>query len=652
VRKQKAPAHTDRSQSKLRQPKNDSKSKSVSTPRHSSLNDKKFLLKWRDVYAFLPAGLALLTSLNTVYNGFVHDDLPQILNNPFTQDIANLPLAFTGSVWSVFSDNIRAAMDVYYRPLFNMLLILNYALFGSSAWAWHLINVVIHASVSLLVFIVVKEISGRQWLSLITACLFAVHPTHVESVAWISGVTDPLMSLFFLTALLFYLRYRMNGRVLMLIAALVSYLLSLLSKETAAALPLVLCFLELTNEKTGWAFSKRAQRTLIVLAIFAIPTGLYFFLRYSAIGNVLIGTAHVAYPLGTALLTVPIVIAKYLWLLSVPFGYNFQHYTALVDSPSEIRFLAPFALIICLTVAVVLINSKMVKLGAIWFIAALAPVMVASRFLHPISLVQERYLYLPSIGFCLVLAVGIEWIWSHRNGMGRLIAALLLLVVGVGWSWVTVEQNQTWRNTITLFQRCVIANPRSPLARTALSTAYHVGGKKQEAEGEARRALDLDSTCIDAYVNLAYFARSSGNLDDAIDYLKQALSTINDDPEKLAYRGILHHDLGLVYEESKDFDSAEQNLRKAIEYRPSVPNIYDLGGFYFDRGQYERALELYEDTFRRINPRFFGVIYLKLARTYDKLGQPEKARPAYEKYLELHPNAKERTEVLRRLSQL
>jgi len=651
VRKQKAPAYTDRSQSKLRRPKNDSKSKAATTPRPSILNDKKFFLEWRDAYAFLPAGLALLTSLNTVYNGFVHDDLPQILNNPFTQDIANLPLAFTGSVWSVFSDNIRAAMDVYYRPLFNILLILNYALFGSSAWAWHLVNVLIHAAVSLLVFMVVKEISGRQWLSLITACLFAVHPTHVESVAWISGVTDPLMSLFFLAALLFYLRYRRNGRVLMLIAALASYLLALLSKETAAALPLILCFFEL-SDKMEAAFSKRLQRTLVTIAMFAVPTGLYFFLRYRAIGNMLMGTAHVAYPVGTVLLTLPVVVAKYLWLLSVPLGYNFQHYTSLVDSPADIRFLAPFALIIGWTLAVVLIKSNMVKLGAIWFIASLAPVMVATRFFHPISLVQERYLYLPSVGFCLVAAVGIEWLWNHRNRISHAIALSLLLVITVGWSWVTVEQNETWRNTITLFQRCVIANPRSPLARTALSTAYHVIGKKREAEDEAHMALDLDSTCIDAYVNLAYFARSSGNLGDAIDYLKQALSTINDDPEKLAYRGILHHDLGLVYEESKDFESAEQNLLKAIEYRASVPNIYDLGGFYFDRGRYEQARDLYEDTFRKINPRFFGVIYLKLARTYDKLGQSEKARPAYEKYLELHPNAKERSEVLRRLSQL
>jgi tetratricopeptide (TPR) repeat protein len=114
----------------------------------------------------------------------------------------------------------------------------------------------------------------------------------------------------------------------------------------------------------------------------------------------------------------------------------------------------------------------------------------------------------------------------------------------------------------------------------------------------------------------------------------------------------LYHDLGLLYEESKDFEAAEQNLLKAVEHRASVPNIYDLGGFYFDRGRYEKALELFEDTFQRINPRFFGIIYLKLARTYDKLGQTEKARPAYEKYLELYPNSKERGEVLRRLSQL
>ena len=650
--KRRAAAETkrDRNQAKLVQSKPNSRSAASNT--RLSGPDANKALEWRDVYASLPVVLALLTSLNTAYNGFVHDDLPQILNNPFTQDIANLPLAFTGSVWSVFSDNIRATMDVYYRPLFNILLIVNYALFGSSAWAWHLVNILIHAAVSFLIYIVIKEVSGRQWLSLITACLFAVHPAHAESVAWISGVTDPLMSLFFLSAFLFYLKYRNSGRVLILFASLTAYLLALLSKETASALPLVICFYEIVDDREV-SFTKRMRRTLIVIAMFAIPTGLYFLLRYNAIGQLLMGTAHATYPLGNVLLTVPVIFAKYLWLMLVPFGYNFQHYTALVDSPAAIRFLGPLALLSGLTVAVVLIKSRMLKLGTVWFMAALAPAIVATRFLHPVSLVQERYLYLPSVGFCLVLGLGIEWLWmNHRNAMGRVLAPSLLLIIIAWWGWVTVEQNQTWRNTITLFQHCVAANPTSPLARTALSTAYHVNGKKLEAEGEARVALGLDPTCIDAYVNLAYFARSSGKLDNAIEYLQQGLSNISDDPEKSAYRGILHHDLGLLYEESKDFDAAEQNLLKALEYRASVPNIYDLGGFYFDRGQYEQARDLYEETFRKINPRFFGIIYLKLARTYDKLGQTEKARPAYEKYLELYPNAKDRNEVLRRLSQL
>lgn len=610
----------------------------------------QFLNEWRSVYVLVPVLLALLTSINTLECGFAHDDVPQILNNEFIQDIAYLPFAFTTSVWSFMSENIRATTDLYYRPMFAVLFTLNYALFSTTAWAWHLVNVLIHAAVSFQVFIVLREVSQRKWVALTAAALFAVHPVHAESVAWISGATDPLMALFFLPAFFCYLRYRQKKLKLLLVLAAAAYFLALLTKETALALPLLVAYFEVVHNRKRSPFKQRAMSTLLMGAIFSVPTLLYFLMRYNVIGSLLISPDRPVYPLGWILMTQPIVIAKYLCLMAAPVAYSFQHYTALVGSIASVSFLAPFALVAAIGLGLFLIKSRELNFAAVWFIATLAPSLAAARTFHPVSMVQERYLYLSSIGFCFAVALGIEWLAARKVRVVRtsVLAPALTVALIVLWSVVTIEQNMTWRDTLSLFRHCVAVNPKAPLARTALSTVYYTAGMKREAEAEARTALDLDPSCIDAYVNLGYFARASGRLDEAIDYVNRAKRAVTDEPEKKAYEASLNHDAGLLYEQKKDFDLAEENLQRAVELRPSAPNFYDLAGFYFDRGRYEEAREGYEEASR--HARRFGLIHLKLGQTYDRLGQFENARAEYQMYLELTPYAKDRSEILRRLA--
>src|SRR5215831_3682528 len=152
-------------------------------------------LRWRSVYAIVPVLLALATSVNTLWNHFASDDLEQILNNAFIKTFKNLPAAFTRGVWSFTSTDIVFNVDSYFRPIFGSFLTINYALFGNKAFGWHLISLLTHAAVTYLVFAASREITQRNWESGLTASLFAVHPVHAESVAWISGITDPLMTL-------------------------------------------------------------------------------------------------------------------------------------------------------------------------------------------------------------------------------------------------------------------------------------------------------------------------------------------------------------------------------------------------------------------------------------------------------------------------
>src|SRR5262249_20572537 len=160
-------------------------------------------------------------------------------HSTFIRKLSNIPLAFLTSVWAFASNEVIFTVDSYYRPLFSAFFTINYALFGTQAWGWHLANVLVHAGVTVLAYFAVKEITDRAPLAILTAALFAVHPVHAESVAWTSGITDPLMALFLLPAFIFYVKARRTGRVGFMLLASVLYLLSLLSKETALALPVV-----------------------------------------------------------------------------------------------------------------------------------------------------------------------------------------------------------------------------------------------------------------------------------------------------------------------------------------------------------------------------------------------------------------------------
>src|SRR5215831_12728556 len=229
-------------------------------------------VKWHPLFALVPVALGLITSLNTLTGGFAADDTAQILNNGLIKHINNIPDAFFTSVWAFASNDIVFATDTYYRPLFNVLLTVNYAIFGDSAWGWHLVNALIHAAAVYLVFLVVREMTDDNWLAGITAVLFGVHPAHSESVAWVSGVTDPWMAVFALPAVYCYWKYAKGARQVFLPASAGFYFLALLVKETAVAIPLLILFCETWYLAASRSYSARIGRAVKILSLFAVPT--------------------------------------------------------------------------------------------------------------------------------------------------------------------------------------------------------------------------------------------------------------------------------------------------------------------------------------------------------------------------------------------
>jgi len=159
-------------------------------------------------------GITFLAFSNTLVNGFAYDDTTQILENVFIRDLRNVPKALVTETWywRVQQDQDPNAQDKpttpYYRPTFVIYLMAMWALFGNWAPGWHVGNVALHLIAVFFAFKVLQRFTGDSRLSGIGALIFAVHPLRTESVAWISGVTDPLLAVFLLPSLLFYMRYR------------------------------------------------------------------------------------------------------------------------------------------------------------------------------------------------------------------------------------------------------------------------------------------------------------------------------------------------------------------------------------------------------------------------------------------------------------
>ena len=599
------------------------------------------------IWVLAPMVLAILGSLNTLWNGWVADDDTQIVKNVALQKLNNIPNSFTSSVWSYATSDILFTVDTYYRPFFMTLFTINYAVVGLAPWGWHLINLLIHASATLLVFITIRELTQRPEIAGITASLFAVHPAHAESVAWVSGITDPLMSLFLLPAFWCYLRWRKGGRKYLFAGLIVFYFMALFGKETALALPLMIAWCELFHFKDLAPLKVRLMRAVGLPALLALPTAAYFGMRFFALRGVLFGSGQ-RYPLDWALMTIPLAILKYIKLMLLPWGHSYQHYTEFVGSIGSVEFLVPLALIAALIGAIALTRSRLLAWCAFWFVAMLTPALAAMRQFDREYLIQDRYLYLPSIGFCLALALLIDWS-AKRYGFkaGAAVAAALIVIFGAA----NIRQNQMWKDGIILFENCVAADPNSAEAHVSLARAYFESGRVREGEEQANRGLELAPDSVSPYLVLSYFARASGKLDKSIEYLERGTSTATETPITRFKLATMYLNLGLLQSQAKNNADAERSMLRSLEIWPRATGLFYVGQFYFDQGRYEEALTMFEGALSTV-PRRFAPIHLRLGWTYDKLGQTANARTEYLKYLELSPNASDAAEVNRRLSQL
>lgn len=458
--------------------------------------------------------LALLAYANTLGHGFVWDD-------PISLErwLPALPTA-----WSAFfpPPGIPQFPPDYYRPLQLLSYRLDRAIGGGAPWAFHLSLVLAHACATVLVFAaglrLFERVPAGRWAAAIAAALFAAHPIHSESVAWMAARPDVMVAVLGLAALLAYSRAeRSDGRPSVVAAALL--FAALLCKENAAALLVLVPFspLILAPPKTRPRSARGAKRRvatsgalpMAALLPFVAAALLYLFLRLAALGRLLPAASEARSSLPLALVA---AAGTYLRLLFVPHPQNAYITELPVGGPELVgSLLAVVGFVVFLGWAWRR-NDRPLSFALAWMALTLAPslVLVADPAGAPIA---ERYLYLPSIGFCW--AVGALLGRARARGFRRATSVTVAFLVVAGFA-LTVERNRVWQDNLSLWRDTAAKNATDGLPLRNLATATLAGGDSAAAERLFHEALARRNDAYGQYTiynNLGTLALARG--DDA-----------------------------------------------------------------------------------------------------------------------------------------
>ena len=360
------------------------------------------------IYIFLFVA-GLVPYLNTLGFGFAYDDDQQIVTNPYLRSFHYLKQILTTPVWSFKYANIPTN---YYRPLMSLEYFALYQAYGPLAYIYHLANVLMNAAVVVLLFAVTRRIFQSAPIAFVAAILFAVHPIHTETVAWIADVPDLQLAAFLLMAFWFYLDIGESTRPEWRTYTTMSvfFALAIFSKEPAVAFPVVVTFYEHTcrADRAQTSLAQKFKR----YAPFWLMTGFYLGCRVALMGGLIPKLQRAALPWGRAILSSFALFNDYMNKLVWP-GHaalfdTFHPSVSILDW--QVLCGAAWAMLLCVFAAYFWRRSPKLVFAAVWMVAILA-IALNARWMAT-NVFAERYLFVPSIGFCWITQVA----WS-RFGM-------------------------------------------------------------------------------------------------------------------------------------------------------------------------------------------------------------------------------------------
>ncbi len=604
------------------------------------------------------AAFAFLLYSNTLNHQFAYDDYPTIYGNQITmQGFKGIPELLHTSYWY----GLNGEEDWLYRPLSMVMFATEWGIAPHKPALGHWINVLLYAltAVVLLKFLSNLFEDKNVLLPLTITLIWIAHPIHTEVVANIKSRDEILCFLFCILTLDNFLRYIKAPEISTLVKASIFYFLALMSKESAITLvgiiPLMIYFFS----------NATIKRNIIISAIALVPAGIYMIIRGMVLSsviniediplsdNALVG-AHGNFNLekGTAFY----MLALYLKLLFFPhplsIDYSFNQ-VPLVPITNPVSLFALIAYSGCIIYALLRIPKKdPVAFGILFFVIIIS--IVANVLFLTRSTMAERFLYMPSLGFVIIIVILIgrifkidftakinfarlENLFSYNKKFSYLVCIILLFA-----SIKTIARNIDWKNDTTIFSADAVNAPNS--SRVHFLYANHMVQEVKENKAPPNEidnyyniAIEHFNKCIaihpdhyQSYFGLADVYEQKKEPDKALYYYRTVV-------QRLPQLQLGYFNLGNMYFKVHEYDSSITVLQKAISLQPDFANAYNsLGAAYFGKGDYDNAISVYKKTLS-LKPDYADA-WKNLGSCYGTKKEYDLAIDAFQKALSLAPN--------------
>jgi protein O-mannosyl-transferase len=570
--------------------------------------------------------LAFTLYANTLANGFVYDDHQQVQENPYAQSFRYVGKIFTSTVWSFQGEEGKTN---YYRPLMTLVYLLSNKAFQGLPYGFHLINILLNCIVVGLVFLVSARLLGDQIVALGAATLFALHPIHTEVVAWIAALTELELAAFYLASFVCFVRLKDGGPTdnkKMRLMAWLFFGLALLSKEQAITLIVLVTVYE-HFYREGRDLVPFRQKFSRYVGFWVIGAA-YLIFRAAVLGGVAPVPKHPDVTWSQAILSACALAGRYVTKLFWPRPLLAFYVFHKSESFSDTRFLAG-AVIMALTVLLFTFlwrRARIYSFALLWIALTLAPVLNA-RWMAT-NVFTERYLYLPSVGFCTLVAGGFGWVFRRPQRIVRWALGSAVAVVGVPALLSVVERNRDWKDDLTLYAQTLSIEPHAAIIRTNLGVLEWERQNREEAERQWRLALADEPDSAVALSNLGLAMLEKQRYEEAASDLQEAIAL-------RPHFAAPHVHLGRVYAAEGNAVDAELQFRRAVEIYPMSAQARNaLGKLYFDQGRMREAKEQYQASAEAV-PN--AEAWNHLGDTYAREAADDKAEQAWRKVLELSP---------------
>ncbi len=602
--------------------------------------------------------VAILVFANSLGGEFTYDDNRQIERNPLIQDASLYGKALTSDVWAFKGDGNLTASN-YYRPTFVAWLILNFAVFGSNPFGWHLLNILLHTGACAMAFLLLRRWNVPPILAFAITLIYGVHPIHTESVAWISGSPDLLFSLTLLSSFWFAeniaqkyaFKDAKNKKEIVntsldLLFSLLLFSLALGSKEVG-----MLCF---PLFFLIFAKSMNRQNAIRLTIPFLICSGLFFVARWIALGAVSMPVEQ-GTPLAQAILSVPEMFIFYLRQAVFPFWIGANYPLRPVTSITSVEFILP---IIVSTAAIGLLwllakRGFIERLGFAIFFLTLLPAMNATVFPTE-QIVHDRYLYLPLLGFLMMLLPYLmEILDKYAKEKSLSIFLIVILSISAALAARTFIYNQVWTSNLALWSDAVKVDPQSSLNWLQLGSVLTEKEKTDEAITAYNNSLDIKPSAL-AYMGQARNFVARNKNEEAVFNAKTVLEMPEDNVNPYALYQT-YEILIIALVNQKKYGEAQKYLYEA---RKNLPIYYaalteKLAVVLYQSGNKVSALRELEAARNQAKSEFLPEskkVLLRLGMLYTEIGRKDDAKTVLLEYLKLTSNLQDKISLADRKS--